>query len=247
MKLSETLKLKEKNIISIVGAGGKTTMMFTLGNELRKNHKILITTTTKIFVPSPDQYDFLCTNKEEFSQTIKENKNGIYVFGSRISSENKIIGLEESELDQLIQEFDYVIIEADGSKRKPLKGWNETEPVIYKKTSQTIAVLDISALAIEIQESNIHRIEKFCEISGGKIGEKVNQQHLINMINHENGLFKNAIGEKILFINKTESQKSIENANKLIAKLKQKEKTQIEKYIVASLKNKRYKVNNEEI
>ena len=49
MRLSDYIGLEEKDVISFVGAGGKTTMMFKLAEELGRNSKVLVTTTTKIY------------------------------------------------------------------------------------------------------------------------------------------------------------------------------------------------------
>ncbi len=52
--LIDILKLKSQGVISIIGAGGKTSLMFSLAKELSKSgKKVLTTTTTKIFMPTP--------------------------------------------------------------------------------------------------------------------------------------------------------------------------------------------------
>ena len=52
------INLTKKEIISFVGGGGKTTTMFSLAEELKAmGKKVLVTTTTKIFVPNEDQFD----------------------------------------------------------------------------------------------------------------------------------------------------------------------------------------------
>ncbi|HID0823801.1 TPA: selenium cofactor biosynthesis protein YqeC, partial [Clostridium botulinum] len=48
MFISDILNLKKRSIISIVGAGGKTSLMLNLSEELRPYNKVLSTTTTKI-------------------------------------------------------------------------------------------------------------------------------------------------------------------------------------------------------
>ena len=118
MKLCDNMELNRKDVVSIVGAGGKTTMMFKLAEELRQNNKVLVTTTTKIYFPSDEKYDFICTDKEKFSKYISMKENGIYVLGVGVNKENKILGLCERELSLLESHFDYVLIEADGAKEK---------------------------------------------------------------------------------------------------------------------------------
>ena len=50
MLISEALNLKEKAFISLVGAGGKSTLFSRLAEELaHKNKRTILTTTTKMF------------------------------------------------------------------------------------------------------------------------------------------------------------------------------------------------------
>ncbi|MBW2707410.1 MAG: putative selenium-dependent hydroxylase accessory protein YqeC, partial [Deltaproteobacteria bacterium] len=54
--LRQALMLGDGGVISLVGAGGKTSLMFKLAHELsRTGGSVLTTTTTKILEPEPDQ------------------------------------------------------------------------------------------------------------------------------------------------------------------------------------------------
>ena len=54
--LKHSLMLERGGVISIVGAGGKTTLMFRLARELSKDgDRVLTTTTTKIYMPTRAQ------------------------------------------------------------------------------------------------------------------------------------------------------------------------------------------------
>ncbi|MCJ7704365.1 MAG: hypothetical protein MUO28_02375, partial [Desulfobacterales bacterium] len=51
--LSEALGLRAREMISLTGAGGKTTLLFRLARELSlEGKKVITTTTTKILEPS---------------------------------------------------------------------------------------------------------------------------------------------------------------------------------------------------
>ncbi len=241
MKLLSYLELKEKDIISIVGAGGKTSLMFQLAQEIKKNDsKLLLTTTTKIYVPQKEKYDFICIGENQFSKYAKLGKKGIYVYGTEINVEDKVIGLQEEQLDDLVKYFDYTLIEADGSKMKPIKGWNDNEPVVFEKTTKTIGVLDIQVLGMKICEGNVHRIEKFCEITNSDEGKIITHDHLLNVILHPKGIFKNAKGEKILFINKVDRPYNVDKAKELVNKINTCDLKTLDKIIIGSIKNNLY-------
>ena len=52
MKLAELLAIRP-GVTAVIGGGGKTTLLRTLGEELAGQHTVLLCTTTKIF-PLPD-------------------------------------------------------------------------------------------------------------------------------------------------------------------------------------------------
>lgn len=243
--LINTFQINKKDIITIVGAGGKTSLMLSASSYLRKDYKVLVTTTTHIYMPEKKYYDEMIVVSEDEDNNLDEiletNKKGVYIIGSEVinnSNKPKLKGLSFEMLDKITPYFDIIIIEGDGSREKPLKGWKDNEPVVYSKTTKTIGVIDINSLGLDINEENVHRVEKFLQIVNENLGDersykKVSINHLKNIITNKKGLFKISIGEKILFINKCENEKSIINAKKLINKLKN--ETNIDKLIYGSV------------
>lgn len=229
MELKKILGLNKGSVVSIVGAGGKTTFLFTLAEELRKKHKVLLTTTTKIYLPEKKLYDYLSIGTiDSLSQ---ENQNGIYVFGSNINEDKKIIGVKP-QFKHLLPYFDYILIEADGAKQKCIKGWNSTEPVISKDTTITVGIVSIDAVGKRINKENVHRVEEFIKITNSIEDELIKIKHLIALILHKNGLFNKARGKKILFINKVESEEEKKLAKAIVHELRD----HLDQIIIGSLK-----------
>lgn len=242
MELNKLLNLNNGDLVSIVGAGGKTSLMFTLAEELKRDNKLLVTTTTKIFVPGKEQYDFMAIGPENFQNIGFSNKNGIYVYGKSINEEEKIVGISIDMLNDQLSYFDYILVEADGSKGKPIKGWNITEPVISSKTVKTIGVLSIESIGKEINENNIHRVREFLNITNAVEDGIISIDNVISIIFHAGGLFKDSVGERILFINKVETNEQMILAEELMHYIKSRNQKDrlIDKIIYGSLKNKEY-------
>ena len=57
-----------KDVISIVGAGGKTTVLNLMAKNISKRADVLLSTTTKMKLPSINEYDVLIINKEDFEK-----------------------------------------------------------------------------------------------------------------------------------------------------------------------------------
>lgn len=204
MKLKDIIGIEKDNVISIAGAGGKTTLMYHLGKELKETGRVLMSTTTKILPPKKEEADFFVIGKEEYINIKNKQDLGSYVYSYGKSNEGKLLGIKEEEVSFIKEDFNYIILEADGSKCKPLKGWSDTEPVIYKETDITIGVLNIKVLEEKITDDLIHRLEEFKKLTVGIEGDTITNEHLIRIIFNEKGLFKNSKGRRILFINKVE-------------------------------------------
>lgn len=200
--MPELFNLIKGDIISITGAGGKTSLMFYLANKLKKRGTVLIVTTTKIFKPeNTENNSFIFIYPEEID-SISPQDNFIHIFCSKIQN-NKIGSISFEDLDKLKKYFDFILIEADGSANKALKGWKNNEPVIYPNSSKTIAIVDITSLGKEKNEDTIHRFDLFQRqyFNSNKIIEKNDYIDYIS----SNHLFKGFSNEKILFFNKIES------------------------------------------
>jgi probable selenium-dependent hydroxylase accessory protein YqeC len=189
-----------KCVVSIVGAGGKTTLMFSLARLLSSKSKVLVTTTTKIYVPNAGQYDFMAIGSSNFDKYNRMPANGIYIYGNAVSDENKILGLSTEDVDRLAIFFDYVLVESDGAKGRLIKGWGCNEPVICGSTTHTVGVLNLNALGLTVDEENVHRVDEFLKITGAQMHERINIEHLTSLVFHKDGLFKYSRGERILYL-----------------------------------------------
>lgn len=243
MELSKFINLSKGDIVSIVGAGGKTSLMFTLAEELRRDYKLLVTTTTKIFLPEKNQYDYMAIDLSNIREIRYSNNKGVYIYGSFINEDEKLVGISTELLDLECSFFDYVFVEADGSKGKPIKGWNKTEPVISRKTKKTIGVLSIESIGKNISDENVHRVDEFLNITNADKNEAISIENMLSVIFHTDGIFKNSAGERILFINKVEDNEQIILAEELVnsIKIKNEKYMLIDKIIYGSLKKKVYK------
>lgn len=205
--LSDAFKLEEsREIISFVGAGGKSTTMFKLAEELKsKDKKVLISTTTAIYNPI-DNYDyyFLRDVGEKF---LPENGT-ITILGESVL-DSKLRGVSRDKLDEIYRSniFDFILVEADGSKRKSIKAPREGEPIIPKSTTKTIGLIGMGCLGENINDENVHRSDLFLKITDKSPGDIIEEMDIIKLVLHPNGLFKDSLGEEILILNKCTEDK----------------------------------------
>ena len=261
--LEKLLNLRKKDIITAVGSNGKTTFCLNLCKELKKKEKTVFFTTTVKILPVNKKYEFIditipnTENKTEekkgevfpkmeitsFLLNLKKklnNSGNVYVLGIYDNKIGKITSLSPELLENTPEKCDYMIIEGDGSKMKPLKGWKKTEPVYTKNTTKSVGILPINIIGDKITDINIHRTEEFLKISKGQKNETLTLNHLYNVIVHKNGLFQYALGERILILNCAERDKDKENALNLAEMIQNNINFKDVKICVTSLKNREY-------
>jgi len=217
--LQEIFDLDKGDVVSVVGSGGKTTLMFQLGKELKSQYRVLLTTSTKIVNPADENYDYIYTSIEDYKNDKTSKKNGVTVLSKGISYENnKLLGIDDKDLEFVIEYYDLVVIEADGSKKLPLKGWKEHEPPILNRTNKTIGIIPINVLGQKISEEIIYGYEEFKKfVSNGDI---IDKEVVGRICFSKNGIFKNSKGKLYLYINKADSDEDLKNAFDLAKYLK---------------------------
>ncbi len=142
--LVKSLKLDRKgenHLISLVGGGGKTTLLHALGKQL--SGRTILTSTTKM---GSDQNNDLRTLMKPDAKAIESITNNETVMIWKKIVGEKAIGVEKQTCDSWFSYVDHVVVEADGSRRKPFKAPADYEPVIPSKTTLMISVIGADAL-----------------------------------------------------------------------------------------------------
>ncbi|WP_300361538.1 selenium cofactor biosynthesis protein YqeC [Fusobacterium sp.] len=208
----EKFNIKKGDIITVTGAGGKTSLIYLLSEELSKKGKVLITTTTKIYIPPKEKFESLEIIEERI-KIFGDNKN-IFVIGKSILG-NKIIGVDYQEVERLKEKFDYILVEGDGAKEKILKDWNETEPCIFPSSTKVIGVINLNILDLKINEENIHRFEIFKRNYSEYLEKKLDLNFLIKFI-LKGKFFHNSLNsEKYIFFNEVNTVERKEIVEKI--------------------------------
>ena len=211
--LKKALGIRPKEVVSLVGAGGKTSLMFALARELTQKGKVVITsTTTRIFPPSSSETAcvFVSNDEDDIIEFILTNAGakGCITIGSELLTDSgKLDGVNPLMVSRMIglNPVGHVIIEADGASQKPLKAPNpEYEPVIPSCTTVVIPVAGIDALGSRLSEEQVFRSEIVSQITGLPLGEVVSADTIARLILHPSGLAAGSPAKAriIPFINK---------------------------------------------
>lgn len=159
--MTDRLGLGERDLVSFVGAGGKTTLMLKLGRELADaGHRVVITTTTRM---STDEVESPVVDPRGAVEANLERGGVVYVVHR--GAESKMTGPSPAEVNRMFSSTsaDYILVEADGAKGRSLKAPSEFEPVIPTASTVVVIVAGIDAVGRSIATA-CHRPERVAAI-----------------------------------------------------------------------------------
>lgn len=195
--LASALKI-EPGITAIIGSGGKSTLLRALGLELmRDGGRVLLCTTTHMLPVAGVPWDGSSRRLDAAPwkpgalhapgctcEACAGLARGSICQAGVLDPETGKLSSPAESLDQLAQRFDYVLAEADGSKRLPLKAHAAWEPVIPAGTANAIWVVGASGLGKPIDEV-VHRPELFCERCGCEPTDIATPERVAMVLNAE--------------------------------------------------------------
>jgi len=204
--------------VAITGAGGKTSLSRTLAVCLRRKGKsVLVTTTTHIFPPEEgtplflgDGCDLDALSSRLFT-FFRQQPAGIAVLAEYpVSDTGKLKGLSPERLCALREHlYDlpslWMLVEADGSARHPLKAHAAHEPLIPACADAVIAVAGLDALGKTLAEA-VHRPELAAERLGLSLSCPVTAEIMACLLTREDGPFRGTPSNAAhaLFLNQTD-------------------------------------------
>lgn len=207
------LELGSKSIVAVVGCGGKTSLIKQLAQQYRHT-KVLVSPTTKIY---PMQSDVLCTTNKAAADCMP--RAGVTCCGAKNAKTGKLEALDGQVLEQIMPRYDLVLLEADGSRGLPCKGWQAHEPVIPACATHTIGVVTLGGLGRPATENWVHNLPEFLALTGLKRGETIGFDALAAMVCGQQGMLRNAVGRPIVLLNQVESARAEQSARTLLAKI----------------------------
>lgn len=196
--LSQLINLPSHPLISIVGAGGKTATMYTLASELASQGKrVIITTTTNIYLPKPGETDTLIVSPE--TPTLLKMVNAAWqqhhrvTVAGRVIGAGKLAGLHFDQPYQLLTKSgaDVVIVEADGARHSMIKAPAAHEPAVPPETNVALLTMSAGAINQPLSEEIAHRPDRVAAVLGMNQGDILTPAHIASLMTSEQGAMKN--------------------------------------------------------
>jgi molybdenum cofactor cytidylyltransferase len=177
MRLSEALGIQRGEVVAFTGAGGKTSALVCLGRELAADGwRVLATTTTRIAADELTLFPASVRWRENLLQgerplaTLLDSRRFVFVYQEL--NGDKALGLPDERVSRLVDEMnaDALLVEADGSRRLPLKAPRAYEPVIPSDATLVVPIAGLDALGQPFDESAVYNPEAAIERYGFAYG-----------------------------------------------------------------------------
>ncbi len=209
LSLGNALRVSSFPCIAFIGAGGKTTAMFQLAKQLPK--PVIVTATTHLGTWQTGLADkhIVMESPKQLDELEPGLKDIILITGAMDGDRTKPINADILNGIKLFCESHSIplLIEADGSRQKPLKAWAKHEPPIPDFVDEVVHVIGLSGLGNPLSEENVHRPEIFARLSGATIGGAVTQDQLIKVVTHPEGGLKNisTSAKRVIVLNQADT------------------------------------------
>lgn len=227
MNLAGALRATKYRCLAFVGAGGKSSAMFRVAQELPP--PVILAVTTHLAVTQT-----VLADKWFVAETIDDLPEAAEIEGLRVlvtgpqDDVGKVGGLSEPVLDKLYLLAEQLgcplLVEADGARQCSLKAPAEYEPVIPSFCDLVVVVAGLSGLDNPLDDRYVHRVERFAELSELDKGQPVTTEAIIKVLLHPQGGLKNIpVGaHQVVLLNQADSDDLQAQAKKISVRLLEK-------------------------
>jgi molybdenum cofactor cytidylyltransferase len=211
--------------VAFTGAGGKTTALFQLARQLPP--PVLVSASTHLAVSQIALADshLIIRTSTELEALESQHFQGVVLITGPDDGAGRCVGVDESVMDSLHilagSSGVPLLVEADGSRRLPLKAPAEHEPAIPPFTNQVVVVAGMSGVGRKLDEDSVHRPERFADLSGLGIGEQVNDLSVVRVLLHPLGGLKGIPkgARRSILLNQVDHPEQDDQANRMAGKL----------------------------
>jgi molybdenum cofactor cytidylyltransferase len=231
MQLSQALRIGKTPRLAFVGSGGKSSALFRLARELisrgsgleGRDQTVLCTTSTHLALEQLDLADkhIVLDRPEDLDVFDRNIPSGLLLITGAQASQDRMGGIDVACLERLYALAERrqlpLLIEADGSRRRPLKAPAGHEPVIPAWVDQVVVTVGLLGLGKPLDATWVHRPEIFSELAGLPLGAQVTSEALVQVLAHPEGGLKGipAQAQRICLLNQADTSELQAAASRL--------------------------------
>lgn len=215
MHLAGALGLGSSAPVAFVGADGKKTAMGQLTVEgTGRGYDVGYTMTTAM--PPPADLPLTLTGSGEWRTDLDAHEPPVALARESVTDpsgvDRKVRGFEADIVEQLSEAglFDWLLVKADGARKREFKAPGNGEPVVPRTASHIVPAASVAAVGEALTTDVLHRLKRVADITSLGVGDTITSEAVGTVLTHPEGGLRNAPAEAsvIPLINKadTESQ-----------------------------------------
>lgn len=243
LTLGSALGLEKARLVALCGGGGKTSLMFALGDEwLRAGDRVLLTTTTHIAAAQAEGHEaWVGADAQALIARARRSDAPLVVATAGPAHDpEKLRGLAPAEVDALARDgcFTRIVVEADGSKHRPLKAPAGHEPAFPESAQAVVMVAGLAGLGKPLSDDTVFRVERWSRITGAMPGDIVTPRALAQVVLHGQGLAQGApaCAKRVLLLNQADDDERVDKAEEVYDLLGRLSGRRPDRVVIARLK-----------
>jgi probable selenium-dependent hydroxylase accessory protein YqeC len=221
--LLDALSSTPGHLIALVGAGGKTSLLYRLAAEARaRGLRVLLTTSTHLGSP-PAGVPLLLDEGTDLEVRLATalDLHGVVLLAGRVERPDKLAGLPPERVDTLARLADLTVVEADGARGGSLKLPADHEPVVPRSAGLVVVVAALDVLGQPLDGGLVHRLDVVRRATGAGTGTIVDAALVTRALAHPAGYLARVptAARLAAFLNKAEDASGLAAAEQIAAGL----------------------------
>jgi molybdenum cofactor cytidylyltransferase len=190
MRLADALRLTARGVVAFTGAGGKSSAIERVAEELAVTTPVIVTTTTRISLHQrrlatdhlilQDEADF-----RRLADLLRAPRS-ILVTRRVAAGEPKWLGLDLATLEEVRrvagESGACILIEADGARGRSLKAPAEHEPVVPPFADIVVPLVGLDVVGQPVSSEYVHRPERVARLTGLGPDDVLQPQHIAQVL-----------------------------------------------------------------
>ncbi len=202
--------------VAAIGSGGKTTFLRALADEAVAAGKTAVLATTTHFLPFEGIETVSAESEFEVARRLAKHRVICAAQPTSSAKDAGKLGPSPVPVERLAKLPDYLLVEADGSRRLPFKTHAEHEPVVPTCADAEALVVGASGFGKPASEV-AHRSDLFCERAGCAASDPVTPAVLARLVMAE--MHAGIIAPTFVVVNQAEDAETLEAATRLKCEL----------------------------
>lgn len=175
--LGEALGLGDHELVALVGGGGKSSALGVLAQESEAaGRRVVVTTTTGMFLAQLTDIGPAVIERDGAALAAGLRRlltDGWVAAAARaLGDHGKVVGLPPAVVDAVwaAGAAERLVVEADGSRGRPLKAFAAHEPQVPSAATTTVLVAGVDAVGRPLTDAHVHRADLLCDVLRSRPG-----------------------------------------------------------------------------